>query len=89
MIVITMILTRLTANTSGFRAKSGNYWAKQVVILAPPSVSNKLRYALVTRLVRSFQKNLRVYVTRRPLPISGANSLINDRWLRYSVSPTL
>jgi hypothetical protein len=82
MIVMTMILTRLTVKSSNFRAKSGVYWAKQVVILASPSVSNKFTYALGPWLVRSFQKNLRVYVTRRPRPISGANSLMNDKWLR-------
>src|SRR5689334_24533522 len=33
MIVMTMILTRLMANSSGFRAKSGINWAKQSRIL--------------------------------------------------------
>ena len=37
MIVMTMILTRLTVNSSGFRAKSGSYWAKQAVILEVPA----------------------------------------------------
>jgi hypothetical protein len=52
MIVMTMILTRLTVKSSGFRAKSGIHWAKQAVILALPSLSNKFTYAQIPKIVQ-------------------------------------
>ena len=85
-IVITMILTRLTAKSSGRSAQCQTTRRK----LAYPvnlggSVQSSFHNGLKLENLngqKSLSEEAQVYVTRNPRPISGAKSLINERWLR-------
>lgn len=95
MIVITIILTRVTADSSQLRPRPTkrraiNSTYSRSTWLACQTIDKEYAYnhyrVPVFYQVRGdaapdwrCQKNLKVYVTRIPRPISGANSLIKDR----------
>ena len=82
MMVMTMILTRLTAKSSRVGYVCVNLAVQKIFRHGFTRMNTDRSVNIRVNPWLIYQRNRTVYVTRSPRPISGANSLINERWLR-------